>query len=44
MKAIPYGRMDGAGYAVRGPRTRTTTEDVLEATGNLGEWYVPQRR
>lgn len=44
MKTIPYGKMDGAGYVVRGPHTRTMTEDVLEDTGNLGEWYEKQTR
>lgn len=38
-----YDKMDGAGYVVRGPWTRTGTEDVLEETGNLG-YYQRQVR
>lgn len=39
-----FGRMKGAGYCVKGDRTRTKTEDVLEATNGLEGYYQRQVR
>lgn len=46
---MEYGKLTGAGLVVRGPKTRTGTEDVLgaEATAsgrreNENSYYKPQ--